>query len=102
MNRRKERYLLDLLDETKRIITATNVIREFHIGRFTDDKGPVPFNRTAQDIVGDALRDNLMSALMVAMGYRIPDHVYGLNDYCDLCNWLGSREEDGKQRWNDE
>lgn len=88
---RKERFLLELLDEAKRLVVALNVSKE---------RGP--HSQGASNELYEDLAASLLTALMVTMGYRIPDNMYSLPDYSKLCDWLGAREEDGRQRWEDE
>lgn len=99
----KEDYLLDLLDEAKRLIVARNVVREQGIQRYQVPTGAD--NRhlasDAGDVLHDALAARLLTALMLVIGYRIPTGLYSLGDYVQLCDWLGAKEEDGGQRWED-
>jgi hypothetical protein len=99
----EEKYLLKLLDETKRLIVADNVVRENGFGRFKepfeDDKVHA---RTVGGELNEKIKDNLLTVLMVTMGYRVPKEIYSLPDYSELCDFLGSRDEDGSQRWIDD
>lgn len=97
-----EGYLLNLLDEIKRLVIAENVIYEQRIDRHKETVTPEnqALARSTSDVIGGELLDSLLTALMVALGYRLPaSGLYSLADYCDLCGWLGAKEEDGNQRW---
>jgi hypothetical protein len=88
---RKEKFLLELLDEAKRLVVALNVAKERGL------RGQDLCDRLYRELAA-----SLLTALMVTIGYRIPDDMYSLPDYGKLCDWLGAREEDGRQRWEDE
>lgn len=100
----EEKYLIDLLDETKRLIVANYVVRENGFSRFKEPlkQENMVHVRTVGDELNEKVKDNLLTVLMVTMGYRVPNEIYSLNDYSELCDFLGSTEEDGGQRWLDE
>lgn len=81
-----EQYLLETLEETKRLVIAYSVLSSLRLDKQQLD----------QEIL-----TNLLTMLMVSLGYRLPTYGgYRLPDYTALCDWLGSTEEDGKQRWD--
>jgi len=104
LNRIKEKYLLELLDETKRVVSARFVIMERNIGQYAEILKPEvqPLAKCAVGVLDQEILDGLLTAMMVLMGYRIPSSdFYSLPDYGMLCDWLGEKEEDGKQRWEE-
>jgi hypothetical protein len=103
MNREKESFLLDLLEETKRMIIALNVVKEQRLQDYQERLTPdrQPYAGRAGNILCEGISARLLTALMVVIGYRIPNDLYSLNDYSQLCDWLGATEEDGEQRWED-
>lgn len=104
MQSREEKFLLDLLDETKRLIVAKEVMKERRLSNYKEphSKDGAPFARRATDIVYGEINNNLLTALMVNLGYRIPKKIYSLRDFGDFCNWLGADCEDGNQKWVDD
>ena len=100
----EEKYLIKLLDETKRLIVADNVIRENGLSRFKEqvNEDRMTYARSTGDVLNEKIKDNLLTVLMVTMGYRIPNEIYSMNDYSELCDFLGNTDEDGKQRWIDD
>lgn len=103
MNECKETYLIKLLEETKRLIIAENVVKENRLNRFKEPTNESRItDKTAGYELNEMIKNNLLTALMIEMGYRIPKIIYSLDDYSELCDFLGSTEEDGGQRWLDE
>jgi hypothetical protein len=104
LNRTKEEFLLDLLDETKRLITAWYVVKEQGIANFREILPPEHQHHAkhAADELYEEIAASLLTSLMLVMGYRIPGtDLYRLGDYVELCDWLGEKEENGEQRWED-
>jgi|LSQX01.2.fsa_nt_gb hypothetical protein len=104
LDRAKECFLLRLLDETKRLIVARNVLFEQGISGYSQRLGPEYQHmekRAVDEIIGE-INASLLTALMVSLGYRIPSkNLYRLFDYGPLCSWLGEKEENGEQRWEE-
>ena len=96
----KEQFVLELLDETKRLVTAWTVLQEGNLGRYEPPGNPLA--NSVGNVLHDRISASLLTAMMVMMGYRIPNSLYSLPDLSPLCDWLGATEEDGKQKWQDE
>jgi len=98
----KEKYLLDLLDEVKRLIVAESVILDKGLARYEERLKPEnqAYAKSVKTVLHDEIRDSLFTALLIVMGYRLPrNELYYLNEYDDLCEWLGEKYEDGNQKW---
>lgn len=89
MNRKKEDYVLSLLDNVKRLVVARSVVDEFD-----------PCSETGESIDEEIL-STFLTCLMISLGYRIPDHIYSLPNYSEFIDWLGCKEENGDQKWED-
>lgn len=101
LNNLEEQFLLETLKDTQRLVTALCVLNESSLRNYLPPQS-VGHAENASDVLHDKICSKLLTSLMVVLGYRIPKGGYSLRDYCDLCNWLGATEEDGKQRWEDE
>ena len=98
----QEVYLLRLLDEVKRLIVAEAVVYKEGVSRYEQRLKPENqiYAKSVSNVIHDKILDSLFTALLVNMGYRLPQNeLYCLPDYSALCDWLGSKEEDGAQKW---
>lgn len=88
----------------RHLVVARNVAREQGIEQYQKILEPErqKYAPDVDDSLYEEISSSLLTALMVSMGYRIPESgLYRLADYSRLCDWLGEKEEDGKQRWEE-
>lgn len=110
MNSPKEDFLLQKLDEAKRLVVALSVVEKEELNDFRNVEMQEPEQpcdwrgvESTGRVLCEKIHSNLLTALMVMMGYPLPNRGgYTLTSYTDFACWLSaSEEEDVCQRWEE-
>ena len=102
IRKNREQFLIDILEEAKRLIIARSVVLDHGLHRFKtpSTKEKAGYTPNIHSLLNTELENVFLTGLMICMGYRVPaEELYELNDYSELVEWLGEAGDKNK-RWN--